>query len=70
MDRRDFLNSLGRYTCLGILAGVSAVVVRRAGNQSAGNCSGNDLCTRCNLLAGCELPDAVKEKRERTVHDS
>lgn len=70
MERRNFISSLGRYTCFGILAAVSVIVLRRAENPADGNCTSRDLCSRCNLLAGCELPGAMKEKQDLTEQSS
>ena len=62
MDRRNFIQGIGRASLLAALAAVVGVLVSRrqvVGDQS---CSANFQCRNCNKLTACELPEAEKTK--------
>jgi hypothetical protein len=64
MDRRSFFTVAGRYVLFGSLVTVSAVSLnKRADNNST--CLADKLCSRCGVLSGCSLPEAIKEKQEQ-----
>jgi hypothetical protein len=61
MDRRRFFTAAGRFVLFGSLVAVSAVCLKKEGGD-AGACLADKFCSRCGVLAGCDLPEALKEK--------
>ena len=62
MDRRIFIQGIGRTTLLAELAAVVGVLVSRRQVVGDQNCSANFQCRNCNKLTACELPEAEKTK--------
>ncbi len=62
MDRRNFIQGIGRGTLLLALAAVVGVLVSRRQVVGDQNCSANFQCRNCNKLSACELPEAEKTK--------
>jgi len=62
-SRRDFLRGATRYA---LLTGLSAFVISLAArSRIATSCARRGSCGGCTLLARCDLPPALKLKRER-----
>jgi len=64
MDRRIFLQRIGRGTLLAALAAVVGVLVSRRQVVGDQDCSANIQCRNCNKLTSCELPEAVKTRED------
>jgi hypothetical protein len=63
MNRRSFFTAAGRYVLFGSLVAVSAVCLNKEGSD-AGECPTDKFCSRCGILAGCTLPEAIREKQD------
>ena len=62
MDRRNFIQQIGRGTILATLAAMMGVLVSRRQVVGDQDCSANFQCRNCNKLTACELPEAEKTK--------
>lgn len=68
-SRREFFRSLARYTLLGGLAGLGALLAARGGGRPrrpSDVCAGGGVCRGCPALAGCVLPAALGTKEAAT----
>lgn len=61
MDRKAFLQQVGRLSLLGGLAAVSGIIVTRR-ELSAEKCSINEFCKSCNEFRFCSRDQALKQR--------
>ena len=65
MNRREFFRSLGRYTVLGTIAAVGALVGGRRGiDRAKQRCVNKSVCGNCPTYDECRLPAALTAKQE------
>ncbi|HOS42899.1 MAG TPA: hypothetical protein PK794_04335 [Armatimonadota bacterium] len=58
-SRRAFLRSLARFAAAGALAlGAGALMAKRTGET----CVSDGICTRCDTLPACKLPQALSAR--------
>lgn len=62
MNRRNFFNTLGRYSILSFLLAILGVALHRYSN-GVEDCTQESLCGKCSSLDKCELDKAKKFKR-------
>ncbi|MFB6317500.1 hypothetical protein [Saccharicrinis sp. FJH54] len=63
MDRKAFLQQVGRLTLLGGLAAVSGVILTKR-EVSAYSCSVNEFCKKCNEFSFCSKDQALKQRAD------
>lgn len=61
MDRKDFLHKAVRISIAGAFTAIAGVAILK---QLRGNCTNISSCKICNELAHCDLPEALKYKRD------
>ncbi|MFC0876069.1 hypothetical protein ACE01N_05725 [Saccharicrinis sp. FJH2] len=69
MDRKAFLQRLGRLSLLGGLAAVSGLILTKR-EISAEKCAINEVCKNCNEYRFCSKDQALKQRvNERKQKD-
>ncbi len=65
ISRRKFIQSLGRWTGLGLLGALVARSARHAlgGNRQAVGQRVRALCQRCGVLPYCSLPVGIRTRK-------
>lgn len=61
MERKDFIQNLGRLSILGGLAAVSGVILTKR-KISAEKCTIHELCKSCNEYSFCSKDQALKQR--------
>jgi hypothetical protein len=59
MDRRGFIQKVGRGSMLAALAAVAGILVARKQVQPGQECSDGFRCRECRILSDCQLPEAI-----------
>ena len=69
MNRKEFLHRAGRWSLLGGLTALSAVLLLKR-EVSVQKCEVNDLCKACNEYSFCSKEQALKQRvNERKQKD-
>jgi hypothetical protein len=63
MDRKEFIRISGRWMILSLVVvfGAGLIIKRRVSTGST--CNISDPCSKCGSLSSCNLPKAVKYKK-------
>jgi len=63
MDRRGFIQKVGRGSMLAALAAVAGVLVARKQVQPDQECIDGFSCRECRSLSDCQLPEAITTRK-------
>ena len=66
MNRRAFLQKVGRGTILSALAIFSGTMVYRSMN-SEGGCNFDFVCRNCKKNKSCALPDGIDYRKKNSI---
>lgn len=69
MDRKEFIRISGRWMILGLMTAFSAGLILKRRVSAAGECSISDPCSQCASLSSCNLPEAVKYRKDGKEKD-
>jgi len=66
MDRKEFIRSSGRWMILGVLTVFTAgLVIRKKISANIDTCIiSSGRCRECDILYSCNLPEAVKFRKD------
>jgi len=67
MNRRRFLNQIGRGTILSALAIFSGTMIYRNLNSDGESCEFDFVCRNCKKVKGCRLPDGIDYKNKNSI---
>ena len=59
MDRRGFIQKVGRGSLLAALAAVAGILVARKQVQPDQECNDGFRCRECRSLSKCQLPEGI-----------
>jgi hypothetical protein len=59
MDRRGFIEKVGRGSMLAALAAMAGILVVRKQVQPDQECTDGFRCRECRSLSNCQLPEAI-----------
>lgn len=67
MNRRRFLQQVGRGSILGVLAVFSGTMVLRNLNSESESCDFDFVCRNCNKVKACSLPDGIDYRKKNSI---
>ncbi|MCK5067704.1 MAG: hypothetical protein KAR16_09700 [Bacteroidales bacterium] len=59
MDRRDFVQKIGRGSLLAAMAAVAGILLARRQVVPDQECNDRKQCRECPSLSQCQLPEAI-----------
>lgn len=62
MERKQFIQTLGRTSILALMAGLVTVFVKRDNIGPSSKCGIDKQCKKCNKVKACTLPEAENFK--------
>jgi hypothetical protein len=62
IDRRGFLHAARAIVGVGVLGGISLLVLKKPG-RGADDCIRKIACTHCSIFANCDLPRALLNRK-------
>lgn len=60
MNRRKFIETIGRNTILGALATIGGILMYNNRIDFSNKCTNKYMCKKCGQLSECELPEAIE----------
>lgn len=66
MDRRQFIVKVIRGSILAGLVGTTGYLALRDSDEN-GSCTYNFLCSGCNKVRGCSIPEAREYRKNETI---
>ena len=63
VDRRGFLNAARAIVGVGVLGGISLLVLKKPGTSSGDDCIRKIACSGCSIFAHCDLPRALLNRK-------
>jgi hypothetical protein len=64
MNRKEFIRVSGRWMILSVVAAFSAGLILRRRISLENNCSISDHCRECVSVLSCNLPKAIKFRKD------
>jgi hypothetical protein len=62
MNRKNFIQEAGRWTILGIIAGLVALIVGKRELTLGASCPEGEFCKGCSKFGSCDLPQAKEQE--------
>jgi hypothetical protein len=63
MDRKEFIRITGRWMILSLVALFSAGLIIKQHVSTGNVCSVSTPCSQCGSLSSCNLPEAIKFRK-------
>jgi hypothetical protein len=69
MDRKEFIRTSGRWMILSLITAFSAGLIVKRQISHGNACNISDPCSQCGSLSACNLPKALKFRKDEQEKD-